>query len=178
MTKKQLTKEYIVESLFILMKNKNFHDITIQEITDKAGVNRSTYYRNFNSKEAIIEFFLYNIMDNYIKEYATLKTDSIKTYLYTIFKHFYYYKSELLLINKNELSYLLLNVLNNKFNEIYNLNETDLGQQYKLYYHIGGIYNNYILWFSHDMRETPEELANLIYSTNKVALTPYLFKRK
>ena len=54
MSKKQLTKEYIIQSLFILMKTKDYSDITIQDITNKAGVNRSTYYRNFSCKENII----------------------------------------------------------------------------------------------------------------------------
>lgn len=177
MARKQLTKEYIAKSLLILMKNKNYNNITIEEITNKAGVNRSTYYRNFDSKESIIEFFLDEIMSNYIADYAKLQTNSMETYLYTIFKHFYYYKNELLLIYKSGLSYILLNVLNNRFNEIYNLKEINPELQYKLYYHIGGIYNNYILWFSHDMKETPEQLVDIIYSANKSSLTPYLFKQ-
>lgn len=175
MARKKLTKEYIAESLLILMKNKNYNDITIEEITNKAGVNRSTYYRNFSSKDNIIEFFLCKIMNNYISEYIKLQTNSMKIYLYTIFKHFYYYKNELLLIYKNGLSYILLNVLNNCFDEIYNLKEINLELQYKLYYHIGGIYNNFILWFSNNMKETPEQLVDII-STNKSVLTPYLFK--
>lgn len=176
MSKKQLTKEYITESLFILMKSKNYTDITIQDITNKAGVNRSTYYRNFSSKEDIVKFFLNKIMDNYLEEYKEMKNYSMKTYLYTIFKHFYYYKDELLLMNKNGLTHIFLNVLNNYFNKIYNLAQTSLEMQYELYYHIGGIYNDYMLWFSHDMKETPEELADIVYSSIKEGLTPYLYK--
>ena len=71
MSKKQLTKAYIIQSLFILMKTKDYTDITIQDITNKAGVNRSTYYRNFSCKENIIETFFNKIMDDYLEEAET-----------------------------------------------------------------------------------------------------------
>ena len=68
------------------MKTKDYTDITIQDITNKAGVNRSTYYRNFSCKENIIETFFNKIMDDYLEEYKCMKNNSIKTYLYTLFK--------------------------------------------------------------------------------------------
>lgn len=45
-----LLKLYISEALILLLEKKEFSEITIKEITKKAGVNRSTYYRNFKSK--------------------------------------------------------------------------------------------------------------------------------
>ncbi|EWC93826.1 hypothetical protein HMPREF1492_0519 [Atopobium sp. BS2] len=31
------------------------------------------------------------------------------------------------------------------------------GQQFKVSYHIGGIFNNMMLWLEHNMEEIPEE---------------------
>ena len=56
-TTTEMMKEYISESLLILMEGKAYDDISIGEITAKAGVNRSTYYRNFSSKNEIIKFY-------------------------------------------------------------------------------------------------------------------------
>ena len=47
--------EYIINALFNLMKKKNFENISITEITNKAGVSRNSFYRNFNSKEDIVK---------------------------------------------------------------------------------------------------------------------------
>ena len=47
--------DYITNSLFELMKKKPYADISITEITDKAKVNRVSFYRNFISKEDIID---------------------------------------------------------------------------------------------------------------------------
>ena len=104
-----MMKEYISKSLLILMAQKDFLNITINEITDKAGVNRSTYYRNFSSKEDIVKFYFSNIMQNYLDEYKTSKNHSFENYMLTLFKHFHKYKKELLLIYKNGLAYLTLN---------------------------------------------------------------------
>ena len=43
-------KKCIKDSLLILMNEKNFKDITITEITEKAGVSRMAYYRNYTYK--------------------------------------------------------------------------------------------------------------------------------
>lgn len=50
-----ITKECIESALILLMKEKSFAEISIQDIIHRAGVGRSSYYRNYKSKEAILE---------------------------------------------------------------------------------------------------------------------------
>lgn len=53
----EFLKECIADALLKLLQEGNaFNEITIQEITDLADVGRVTYYRNFNSKEDVINF--------------------------------------------------------------------------------------------------------------------------
>ena len=49
-------KECIADSLLRLLRTKPLEAITIREITELANVSRVTYYRNFTSKEEVIEF--------------------------------------------------------------------------------------------------------------------------
>jgi len=160
----QMMKEYISESLMILMAKKNYSDISINEITDKAGVNRSTYYRNFSSKEDIIKFYFSNIMQIYLSDYHKSAVHSFENYMYTLFRHFYKHKKELLLIYKNGLAYLILEELNRIFEENRAGKNVSIREQYNMYFHTGGIFNFYILWFSHDMKEMPEELTKIALS--------------
>ena len=51
-------KDYIAQSLILLLKQKPFDEIKINEICQKAGVNRSSFYRNFANKEQAIVFYL------------------------------------------------------------------------------------------------------------------------
>ena len=61
------TKALILDALLELLKEKEYKDITIKELTDEASVARQTFYRNFKDKddillqsmdEAFSEFFL------------------------------------------------------------------------------------------------------------------------
>lgn len=50
----QITKECLFEALLILMKKKPFDKITVSELVERAGVSRTTFYRNYSSIEQII----------------------------------------------------------------------------------------------------------------------------
>ena len=60
-------KEYILQALLDLMKEKDFKDISITEITKKAGVSRMAYYRNYYYKEDILENYMTELLEKYEK---------------------------------------------------------------------------------------------------------------
>ena len=45
------TKRCIMDALLQLMHTKDYDDITITDITERAGVSRMSYYRNYHSKD-------------------------------------------------------------------------------------------------------------------------------
>lgn len=53
-TQSELSREWITQALYELLKMKSFSSITNKEITDKAGLSHITIYRLFDSKEEII----------------------------------------------------------------------------------------------------------------------------
>ena len=54
----EFLKECMADALINAMREKPFSKITINEITDQAGVNRSTWFRNFSDKNEAISFRL------------------------------------------------------------------------------------------------------------------------
>lgn len=50
------TREAFITAFFRLTKSKNMYRITIKEITDLAGYNRTTFYRYFADVYALIEY--------------------------------------------------------------------------------------------------------------------------
>jgi AcrR family transcriptional regulator len=152
-------KDYISESLMLLMRKKGFEDISIGEITDRAGVNRSSYYRNFNSKEEVIKHYFNKIIYEFIEKIKDGKGMALNEYLVRMFTHFYQYKKELLLLYKNKLSHLILDALTETFTVI--RKQQAFEDMFKTYYHTGGIYNCFLLWFSDEMRVSPEKMAEL-----------------
>ena len=61
-------KSHIVHALMDLMKEKSYEEISISEITVRAGVSRVSYYRNYGSKEDILTETLEQLMDRFLKE--------------------------------------------------------------------------------------------------------------
>lgn len=49
------TDRDITNALFLVMERKSFEKITVQDILEKAMINRSTFYQHFSDKYAILE---------------------------------------------------------------------------------------------------------------------------
>ncbi len=182
-------REYIAEALLILLKKKSYQEITIGEIAEKAGVNRSSYYRHFETREDIIRYYLASLMKKAMTRYeeAPVHRDSqsgedFPIYLRSVLETMYEHKEELLLLHRNGLSSNLLEELERYFG-MQEKDVSDAGdqqteraetlarqmecrteEQYQLEYRIGGIYASLILWLRRDMQETPEELAKIALS--------------
>ena len=54
------TRKFIIEAFVELIETKAFNKITINDITQKAMINRATFYRHFLDK--------YDLMDTVVKE--------------------------------------------------------------------------------------------------------------
>ena len=51
-------RECITSALFSLMEKYPFEEITVTDIINKAGVSRMGFYRNYSSKENVVESFV------------------------------------------------------------------------------------------------------------------------
>ena len=63
-------KECMADSLLLLMKEKPLSKITINEITQAAGVNRSTWFRNFETKNDALTFKLVRLWYRWADEHG------------------------------------------------------------------------------------------------------------
>lgn len=48
------TRDILGDALFALMHEKNFDDITVQDLLDRAGVGRSTFYVHYRDKDDLL----------------------------------------------------------------------------------------------------------------------------
>lgn len=165
MRRKNTTHEmmmgYMAGALLELMLEKDYTKISIGEIAKKAGVDRSSYYRHFKSKEDIISFFFDMVLKESLEGYTNLSSIDFTLYIHSIYTAFLNYRKEILLIHYANLSFLLLDVLSKRFQFSELAKDFPLSKQYELSYIIGGIYNNLIFWMSRDMKETPDELTEI-----------------
>lgn len=80
-------KECMADALFILLRTKSIEEITVSEITALANVSRITYYRNFTSKEKVIEFKLDKLISQWIHEHPRKESASAYESSLSFFPH-------------------------------------------------------------------------------------------
>jgi AcrR family transcriptional regulator len=68
------TKSAIKKSLLELIKEKNYPDITVQEITERANVGRSTLYRHYQSKADVLIDFHKDMFEHLLKGLSTAES--------------------------------------------------------------------------------------------------------
>ncbi|HFI0346119.1 TPA: TetR/AcrR family transcriptional regulator [Streptococcus suis] len=69
----QLTKESIETALLFLLEKKDMKQISVSELVRKAGVSRNAFYRNYKSKEEILEVYYERTSSNIKKKWQDLQ---------------------------------------------------------------------------------------------------------
>ncbi|NQJ22138.1 TetR/AcrR family transcriptional regulator [Streptococcus suis] len=69
----QLTKESIETALLFLLEKKELKQISVSELVRKAGVSRNAFYRNYKSKEEILEIYYERTSSNLKKKWHDLQ---------------------------------------------------------------------------------------------------------
>lgn len=171
----QQSKEWIKESLFQLMKNNQYNKITITEITDRANLNRRTFYRNFETKDDVVFYYFDILCEEYIESLKKEENLSLPNITKVFFTFCLNHMDFLQLVEKNNLLYLFLEKLNENLPNIYNLlkgqkkeysNEEEL--KYVLSYSVGGYWNTLKLWLKEGSQKKPIDLANIFEKAMKV----------
>ena len=161
---KQLTRECIRTALLQLLKDESFENITITSIIKRAGVSRAGFYRNYSSKEDIIEEFAqitYKELTTLIT-YKTLETNPYQWYL-NLFSA----------IKKDAQTFHLLilaKVPHQYVTKVGSLLEPLLTfdspfERYQAIARSTVLKEIVINWFKHGMQESPEEMAEFFINS-------------
>ena len=156
----RLTRECIEAALVMLMKDADFASISITDIIKKAGVSRSSYYRNFSSKE--------EILTNVFNDAATTIVNALSEELasqnmISSYRILFEKVSE----SRRLFEIILMADLADKFQMAVNekylqaINTSSASDYYRLMSWIGSIFNIIFGWIRREYRETPEEMAHI-----------------
>ena len=163
---KEFTKKCIMEALLQLMHTKEYEQISISEMTQKAGVSRMSYYRNYSSKDSILIDYMHHILKEYAEELnGPSFRSNFQTYDHILrsLKYLRKYKDYVLCLKKANRSEILLRGLDLYMLSVTeSLEKSDL-EKYELYYYSGALYNIFMHWIEDDMKEDIEVIASIIY---------------
>lgn len=162
-----IVKESITEALFSLMEKERFSDITVSELTEKAGVGRVSFYRNYDSKEDVILQYMLKISTSYWTDHH--KEDPSTLWKMT-FELFVILKPTIILLRKSQID----TVIFYKFLKECTLanKAEDKKEGYYLAMYTGLAFGLYDQWLHTGMHETSEEL----YAMFKELVLPYKIK--
>lgn len=105
----ELTRECIDMALMYLMSEKPFESISISEITKRAGVSRTAFYRNYTSKEDVIREIGKYVIDKLVSILSNIKkAEDVHDRLVEFFAHIKEHKEHIELLIKGDVSLKLL----------------------------------------------------------------------
>lgn len=167
LTFNQTVREAIALSLIQLMKNKTFSQITISEIAQKAGVSRSSIYRNFNSKEEILNCYIHDLYHNFFQNEAIPqqfhknvdRTQFLLPRFYFIKKHHDVFS----VLHKNGMLYYIFEQMSPELILLLSGLDSAISPYYISMY--AGSYAAIIgHWINNDFKETEEEMVKIFSS--------------
>ena len=150
----------ITDALFSLMKRKPFQQITVTELCEEAAIGRRTFYRNFELREDVIDFWLDQRCREYERDYLSVPLDE-KLYYHCVFlkKH----TEELITLYHNGLHPMI----EQKFSVFLpdtmpTWSEDPVEQEYRSQYIIAGIEAIIRVWVTRGFQESVEEVVEIV----------------
>lgn len=100
--------EHITDSVLKLLQEKPLNEISVSEIVNDAGVGRTSFYRNFNTKEDVVTSHIRNLIGEWSREYKASGNDSNAELYGSLFKHLKDHAGFYLLLKQRNLMHLFL----------------------------------------------------------------------
>ena len=153
--------EYIVESLgtavLELMKDKSLEKISVDELTEYAGIGRASYFRNFKSKEDILSAYIEMKWHKYETSHDLKSHKLGSEYRVLNYLKFCYSMKD---INEVIISSGHEAAIFRAYEDIITSNGTDTS--YELSFLTYGLYGVFLQWAKTGYRESPEVMTDIL----------------
>lgn len=163
------SQEWIILALLGLMGTKDYDKISVSEICRKADIDRRTFYRNFDSKNDVLEQYINALRQEYLRLYS----DEDRSSSYKAAKYFFEFWSRHLSFIKNIKSnglsdyiFHLFTTFSKEHNEfLIGDFKPDMQLECIYAYRIGGFWNVLLTLADKENKPTPDELALILSQT-------------
>lgn len=162
MKQSERSKQWIADSLLILIKDTPYHQISITDIMEKAGLSRLTFYRNFESKEDILRFHFDRVFSAYISSVQVDEFD-LEQALSQCFRFWQNLKDDIKVHLKNDLHSIMYRPMEQYLNIVltkgqYNDSFTPIQKRFI----VGGLFASMVYLVDEPSEQSPEELARAV----------------
>ena len=159
-------KECIVTALIELMKIKPYNSISITDIANRAGVSRMAYYRNYVSKDDILNKYMEEVGEH-IHEILSRSCSAgdAHTYFRTLHIELGEHSDIGIATYRAHLGELIYQNVKKYMRETFLPNDTSAEAEYRISSCAGGFYAVFLYWICNGKKENPEDLAKICCRT-------------
>ncbi|MFT9098836.1 TetR/AcrR family transcriptional regulator [Liquorilactobacillus sp.] len=148
------------KALFELMQKDNFSDISITDIAYQAEISRMAFYRNYDSKEDILNKFIQKEYDQFVADISQRNLDRLDQLLEVYFGYFSNNPQVLSAIVNAAIEGLALEKQNKYLNDFFKLKIKDeQPSQYEIAYYSGAIFSSLLYWRKTDYKRPVKKIA-------------------
>lgn len=164
----KMTKALLKTSLIELMKTKSIHTISIKEICSGADINRSTFYRHYNTQYDLYDEIVNELLSSLIDAYTSSRNngDSIQESIAAVLEVAEKEREICLVILSDKGNVTMGESFVRAISPIVTDDMNELSV-YLFQFIAAGLANIVWTWLNNPVRQSPEELASLISSMMK-----------
>ena len=153
-------KECLADALIQLLETKPIEKITVPEIAALSGVGRTTYFRNFGSKEEMLSYKLIVLWERWAEEHGVvIRRRYSPDNALTFFRFNYSIRALLTLMYRRGLQAALYASFQAYMMPQQGVTPLDC---YRIGFYSYGLFGLLDAWILRDFCETPDQMANLV----------------
>ncbi len=151
--------EHLTDAMLTLLKEKPMAEISVSDLCSRAGVGRTSFYRNYEEKEDIIKAYIEHLFQDWADRYKKSPDLSVRELVLQVFSHFEANRDFYSLINERGFVYLLKDIILDLcgFNP-----EQEMPAAYSSAYVAFFLYGWIEVWFRRGMKDTAEEMISYL----------------
>ncbi len=161
--KRHVVKEYYTGALLSLLRQKRLEEISVSALVEKSGCSRASFYRNYLSKEQILDEYLDELLGKIFLRHP-LSPENMRTEVGRIFRDIYREKDALTTLSR-------AGQLDRIDQVLYRETLAQIGQlgvlhnKYQPYFFAGAAAALIKAWIQFDFSETAEQITEIFFQS-------------
>ena len=154
---KHITRECIEIALIQLLENQDFEKITISELVMRAGVSRTAFYRNYQTKEDVLQSAVEEAINTIMR--AMSINPQTEQFWHTLFQETKEYIHPFQLLLKAGMGYTILKQIT--AHVLKQHKSSSSADRYSDILWVGAVYNILVAWVEGNAAESADEMTEI-----------------
>ena len=166
------TKGLISLALYSLMLRHPYDEISVKDICEKAGISRMSFYRYYSKKDDIFVDFCDERFEEFYESINVKQITTLNQFSLEVFRYIKKYGRQISILSMANKEFMLLDQLNSYAKYIISNMKADFFKEQKnnpifAYFMAGGLFNVTMHWVKNGLRNSPEEMNEMLYRLAK-----------